>query len=110
MTGMTTTNIRHLRRPNGRHAAFERRWKTNWTAVLRIADAQIPCAVVDLSVAGAGVRFGMDVLEATHVSLIVQDREPISARIAWRRAGAAGLCFLRRQPWVVDLVIKTAAG
>jgi hypothetical protein len=102
-------NIRPLRRPIGRHAAFERRWKTRREAEVRVADARTPCVVVDMSVNGAGLSIGEPPVEGSVVSLILSDRRPIEARVVWRRVGAVGLCFLQRQPWVVDLVAKSAS-
>ena len=110
VTGKDSGNIRPLRRPSERHAAFERRWKTNWKAELGLAGARIPCTVIDLSVTGAGVSIGTDLDEGTSVSLLLQDRKPISARVVWHRVGAIGLCFPERQSWIIDLVVHSAKG
>ncbi|HVM79914.1 MAG TPA: PilZ domain-containing protein [Stellaceae bacterium] len=110
MLGTAASNIRPLRRPSESHAAYERRWKMIWSAELQVAEAQIPCALVDLSVSGAAISMVEGLADADRVSLIIKKCQPISARVVWRRADRVGLFFLERQPWILRLVTNPPKG
>jgi len=101
-------NVRPLRRPCEQHAAWARRWRTSWKAELQAGGAQLPCTVVNMSADGAGLSIDAAAVEGTVVSLILSGTDRIPARIVWRRYGAMGLCFLKRQPGVLALVANFA--
>ena len=99
-------NIRPLRRPN--HAAFERRWKTSWKAELQASETNVSCVVVNISSRGAGLNVSDAPVEGSIISLTLEDCQPIEARIVWRKGNAAGVCFVERQQWVVEVVAVSA--
>jgi len=107
-TEVIARGSRLLVRPRDRQATLERRWKTRWTAELRGSHAHIACIVVDMSVNGAGLNIANPPTVGSVVTLILMECKPISARVAWGRSGAAGLHFLERQPWVVNLIPASA--
>jgi len=103
-------DIRPLRRPCEHHEAWERRWKTSWKAELLGAGSRLPCTVVNMSVSGAGLSIDGAPAEGSVVSLVLSGADRIPARVVWRRFGAMGLCFLERQPGVLDLVANPRGG
>lgn len=98
-------NIRPLRRTGGKNKANQR-LSANWLAELRAGASEQACQVIDISAAGARLGGLRKVHPNHHVWLLVQDNEPIEARIAWSRGGQAGLNFVREQTWVSKLATK----
>jgi hypothetical protein len=86
------------------NAIFGRRWKTKWAAKLQTGTAQIPCTVIDVSVAGARLRIDHAPDEGNAVSLSIGNEGVILARAVWGHDGSVGLCFVEEQPWILDLI------
>jgi PilZ domain-containing protein len=101
---MPQGNVRWLRGIATGNAMFGRRWKTKWAAKLRTAAAQLPCTVVDISVAGARLRIYDAPDEGNAVSLFIGNEGAISARVVWCHDNSVGLRFVEEQPWILDLI------
>jgi hypothetical protein len=95
------SNVRRLRRPVTANAAG-RRLRANWPAELKVGGGRAACTVVDVSEAGANLRIS-HVPEQALVWLLIENVPPISAAVAWRGDGRAGLVFVEEQRWVGDL-------
>jgi len=100
-------NIRPLRRPEGRPGEASRRLRANWPAELRAEGGlRIKCTVIDLSSAGARIRFEGAPGDIGEARLVIDRLPPIAAALAWRRRDQAGLRFATEQAWVLDLVAE----
>ncbi len=101
---MPQGNVRQLRGIATSEPTRGRRWKTKWAARLHTAAAQMPCTVLDVSIAGAKLRIDHALDEGNAVSLFIGNKGAISARVVWRHDDSVGLCFVEEQPWIVGLI------
>ena len=101
---MPQYNVRQLRGIAKSNPIFGRRWKTKWAAKLQMAAEQMPCTVVDVSVAGARLRIDRAPEEGNAVSLFIGNKGTIPASVVWCHDGSVGLCFAEEQPWILGLI------
>lgn len=100
---MQNSNVRQLRRPDGKSHVSARRLRANWPAELKVDGRRLSCSVLDVSCAGAKVALPAPPSEGEHVWLIIESIGPIAASVAWRRDSLMGLRFANEQQWVVNL-------
>jgi hypothetical protein len=93
-------NVRPLRGFNGKSGPGGRRLRANWPAELRFDNGRLRCMLVDISPAGARVRFERAKVNFDAARLIVRNLPPIEVAVAWRRHNDLGLLFVEEQPWV----------
>src|SRR5690349_14045107 len=97
--------VRQLRRPASK---LDRRWPTNWLAMLVTSTDEILCIVEDISEGGAKLRVGPLPLSEKTVALVIANHEPIDGFVAWRSDDRIGLTFNERQAFIEDLLLKAA--
>ena len=107
---MLRGNVRQLRRPIASNVVPGQRWQAKWPAKLQTAAEQMPCTVVNVSVAGARLRVDHAPDKGSNVLLFIGHADAITARVVWRHDDMVGLCFAEGQPWILDVVPTAQIG